>query len=99
MNDLLLVLDLIAIVLAVLLAAMAWGAARRYRDPRFALMGTALAVLGSAAAVAATDVLLAGGIPGGELGTVPVLLLIASESLLYVALVAARPSAHRPPTS
>jgi hypothetical protein len=96
-NELLLVLDAIAIILAALLAVIGLGAARRYRDLRFAFVGTALAVLGSMGAVGASDVLWPGAIPGADLGTVPVLLLIVSEALLYLSFVVARTRTPRRP--
>lgn len=97
MNEILLVLDAVAIILALVLAAIGFGAARRYRDRRFALVGTALAVLGLVGAVGVADVLWPRVIPDGHLGIVPVLLLIVSEALLYLSFVAARSWSPPPP--
>jgi hypothetical protein len=91
MNESLLPLDAIAIVLAVLLAWIGFGAARRYRDRRFAFVGAALATLGFVGVVGAVNVVWPGEVPAAELGTVPVALLIVSELLLYLSLVLSRP--------
>lgn len=98
MNDVRPILDAIAFVLAVLLALIGLAAAYRYRDPRFAFVGTALAVLGAVSAVGALDLLWPGSIPGGTLGLVPVLLLLAAEVLFYLSFVAARRGPSRPPS-
>jgi hypothetical protein len=98
MNDLGLILDAIAFVLAVLLALIALGAALRYRDLRFAAVGAALAVLGLVSAFGAVDRLWPRTIPGSELGVVPAVLLIVSETLLYLSFVAARSWTLRPPS-
>jgi hypothetical protein len=90
MNELLLVLDALAIVLAVLLALIGFGAARRYRDRRFAFVGAALTALGLVGAVGAVSLLQPGAIPGAELGTAPVAFLILAEALLYLSFVASR---------
>jgi hypothetical protein len=90
MNELLLVLDLIAVVLAVLLALIGFGAARRYRDRRFAFVGAALTALGLVGAVGAVDLLSPSAVPGAELGTIPVAFLILAEALLYLSFVASR---------
>jgi hypothetical protein len=84
------ILDAIAVALAVLLAFIGFGAALRYRDLRFALVGMALSILGLVGAVGAADLLRPGTIPDGDLGTVPIVLLIASEVLLYFSFVVAR---------
>lgn len=90
------ILDAIGVALAVLLAGIALGAARRYQDRRFAFVGTALAVLGLVSAVGAVDLLWPGSLPGADLGPVPALLLIGSEVLFYLSFVAARSLAPRP---
>jgi hypothetical protein len=90
MNEPLLVLDVIAIVLAALLALIGFGAAQRYRDRRFAFVGAALAALGFIGVVGVVDLLEPGLIPGAELGTVPVGFLILAEALLYLSFVASR---------
>ncbi len=89
-NELLLVLDAIAIVLAALLGLIAFSAARRYRDRRFAFVGIALTALGLIGAVGAVDLTSPGAIPDGGLGEVPVALLILAEALLYLSFVASR---------
>lgn len=98
MNDLGPILDAIASALAVLLALIGLGAARRYHDHRFALVGAALAVLGVVTAVGAVDLLWSGSIPGAELGTSTVLLIIVSEVLFYLSFVASRSWTSRPPS-
>ena len=90
MNELLLVLDVIALVLAVLLALIGFGAARRYRDRRFAFVGAALTALGLVSGVGAVDLLRPGAVPGAGLGTVPAAFLILAEALIYLSLVASR---------
>ena len=97
MNETLLLFDVVAIVLAALLAGIGFAAARRYRDRRFVFVGTALAVVGVVGGVGAVDVLWSDAIPDGQLGIVPVLLLIASEVLLYLSFVAPRGKIPRPP--
>jgi hypothetical protein len=92
------ILDATAFALAVLLALIALGAARRYRERRFALVGTALAVLGLVSAVGVVDLLWPGSLPGGDLGTVPAVLIIAAEVLFYLSFVAARSGTPRSPT-
>ena len=84
------ILDAIGFALALLLAVIALAAARRYRDPRFALVGVALAVLGLLSLVGAVDLLWPGSVPGGDLGPIPALLLIGAEVLFYLSFVAAR---------
>lgn len=91
------VLDALAVALGILLALIALGAARRYRDRRFALVGTALALLGLVGAVGAVALLWPGALPSADLGTVPVLLLISAEVLFYLSFVASRPWTPRPP--
>lgn len=90
MNEVLLLLDAIAVVLAGLLALIGFGAARRYKDRRFAFVGSALTALGLVGVLGAVDVLSPGRIPGSQLGAVPVALLIVSEALLYLSFVASR---------
>jgi hypothetical protein len=98
MNEVLLVLDAIAIVLAVLLAWIGFGAAYRYRDRRFGFVGGALAALGLVGVVGAVNVVWPGELPSAELGTVPIALLIVSELLLYLSFVLSRPWTP-PPTN
>jgi hypothetical protein len=90
MNEVQLVLDAVAVALAVVLALIGFAAAYRYRDWRFSFVGIALSVLALIGGVGLVALLLPGSIPGGGLGTVPVLLLITSEVLLYLSFVASR---------
>jgi uncharacterized membrane protein YhaH (DUF805 family) len=98
MNEIGPILDAIAFALAALLALIAVGAARRYHDRRFAMVGAALAVLGLVSVAGAVDLLWPGSIPGADLGTVPAVLLIFAEALLYLSFVAARSRAPPPPS-
>ncbi len=98
MNEIGPILDAIAFALAALLALIALGAARRYRDRRFALVGGALAVLGLVSAVGAVGLLWPGSLPGADLGTVPAMLIIGSEVLFYLSFVASRPRTLAPPS-
>lgn len=98
MNEVLLVLDAIALTLAALLAAIGFAAARRYRDRRFVFVGIALGVVGLVGLVGVVDNLLPGAIPDGDLGAVPVLLLILSEVLLYLSFVVTRSWRPVPPS-
>jgi hypothetical protein len=97
MNDLQLVLDSVAVVLAAVLAAIGLAAAVRYRDWRFASIGIALVGLGLVGVVGAVNTLWPGAIPGGDVGTTPILLVIMSEALLYISLVTSRSWAPRSP--
>ncbi|MGA8303756.1 MAG: hypothetical protein WA691_04025 [Thermoplasmata archaeon] len=85
------VLDVVALVLAILLALIGFAAAARYRDRRFAFVGVALTVLGLVSGVGLANVLWSGVIPGGHLGPTLAGLLIVSEALLYLSFVASRP--------
>jgi hypothetical protein len=96
-NEELLVLDAIAIILAALIAGIGIAAALRYRDRRFFFVGTALAVLGLVSGLGALDVLWPGSIPYADLGSLPVLLLIVSEALVYLSFVTSRSWTPRPP--
>jgi hypothetical protein len=96
-NELLLVLDAVAIILAALIAGIGFAAALRYRDRRFFFVGTALAVLGLVSGLGAVDVLWPGWVPDADLGTVPVLLLIVSEALVYLSFVTSRSWTSQPP--
>jgi hypothetical protein len=92
------ILDAIGFALALLLAAIALAAARRYQDLRFALVGAALAVLGLLSLVGAVDLLWPGSVPGADFGPIPALLLIGAEALFYLSFVAARSWSLRPTT-
>jgi hypothetical protein len=98
MNEIQLVLDAVAFVLAVLLALIGFSAAARYRDRRFAFVGVALTVLGLISGVGLADVLWSDAIPGGHLGPTLAGLLIVSEALLYISFVASRPWTTRAPS-
>jgi hypothetical protein len=90
MNELGPILDAVAFGLAALLALIGFGAARRYADLRFALVGGAMSVLGALAALAIAGLLEPEVVPGSALGTVPAVLLILCEVLLYLSFVAPR---------
>jgi uncharacterized membrane protein (UPF0136 family) len=98
MNEIGPVLDAIAFALAVLLAYIGFAAARRYRDRRFAFVGVALTTLGLVSAVGAANLLWPGSVPGGDVGTVPAVLLIVAEALFYLSFVATRPRMPAPPS-
>jgi hypothetical protein len=96
-NELLLVLDAVAVILAAVIAGIGFAAALRYRDRRFYFVGTALTVLGLVSALGAVDVLWPGLVPDADLGSLPVLLLIVSEALVYLSFVTSRSWASHPP--
>lgn len=72
------------------LSSIAFGGARRYKEPRFALVGLGVAVLALAGAVAAASVI--GGVtaPQIQLGVFPASVVLAAEILLYLSVVLRR---------
>jgi hypothetical protein len=90
MNDVGPILDAIVFALAVLLAAIAAGAAWRYGDVRFALVAGALGAIGAVGAVGAASLLWPGSLSGANLGVWPAVILIAAEGMFYLSFVVAR---------
>lgn len=82
--------------LAFILAAIGGVAAARYRDPRLGLVAAGLALIGVVGVLSALNQLSPryGGMFG--ISTVPLIFLVASVGLLYLALVRGRPG--RPAT-
>jgi hypothetical protein len=88
MDVLLAALEALALGLALILAAVALLAARRYSERRFAFIGTGLAALGAVSLIGLIDMFQDGAVPNGGLGYPSVILILIAEVMLYLSLIA-----------
>jgi hypothetical protein len=94
-SDLPLLLDALVTGLALVLAALAFAAARRYSELRFALVGIALLSLAIVGILGFLSFWTAAAPAGWNLGLAPAALILVAEALLYASLVVTRPAGWR----
>lgn len=95
MDDLLAALESLALGLALVLALLAFLAAGRYSDRRFAFVGAGLGSLGVVSLLGLIALFTNGDLGDTSLGYPSVIFLLLAEAFLYLSLVTRRPQAQR----